>query len=334
MADKRLRGGVIGCGMISEFHLRGWQRIPEVEIVALADPERAAAEERRARFAPGARLYTALDEMLAKEALDFVDIITPPVLHAEHCLAAKAANLHVICQKPLCLDLDEAARLVDAMASSSKLFAVHENHRFRPWFREIRRRHQEGFFGRLRYARIDQFDPFAPKEQFKLDAPLGVALEYGTHLIDMARALLGEPRAVYARGHKPNPAVKGESLAHILFDHVEATSAIEIAWKAAGLHQGGLLLVGDEGEAIFEGRLTRDTSARFRLVRGNEVVLDETRSPTDDYVESFYLFERDVTDAMLTGRAGEQTGAENLRTLEATFACYQSMAEGRLVRIP
>jgi D-apiose dehydrogenase len=331
---KVLRGGVVGCGMISEFHLRGWQRIPEVEIVALADPSAAAAEDRRAKYAPGARIHADIADMLAKEKLDFVDIITPPWLHAEHCLAAKAANLHVICQKPLCLELDEAARLVDAMSGSSKIFAVHENHRFRPWFLEVRRRHAEGFFGKLRYARIDQFDPYEPPEKFKADAVRGVVLEYGTHLIDMARALLGEPHQVFARGHKPNPRVRGESLAHIVFDHPDATSVIEIAWKAAGLQQGGFLLVGDKGEAVLEGRLTRDLKSRFRLVSGNEVVLDEERSPTADYVDSFYLMERDVTDAMLTGRAPEQTGAENLRTLEATFNSYQAMEEGRLVRIP
>ena len=51
----KLRGAIVGCGMISEFHLRGWQRIPEVEIVALVDPARSRAEERRAQFAPLAR---------------------------------------------------------------------------------------------------------------------------------------------------------------------------------------------------------------------------------------------------------------------------------------
>jgi D-apiose dehydrogenase len=328
---KRLRGGVVGCGMISEFHLRGWQRIPEIEIVALADPSRAAAESRRDAYASGAKLYADIREMVAAERLDFVDIITPPWLHAEHCRVAKDAGLHVICQKPLCLELDEARALVADMATSPKIFAVHENHRFRPWFAEIRRRHAEGFFGRLRYLRIDQFDPYEPPEKFKAEAARGVVLEYGTHIIDMVRTLLGEPRSTFARGHRPNPRVRGESLCHITYTYDDATAVVDLAWKAAGLQQGGLLLIGDEGEAYFEGRHTRDAASRFRLVKGNQVVLDETRSPTADYVESFYLMERDVVDAMLAGRAPEQTGAENLRALEATFAVYDSMEQGRVV---
>lgn len=329
----RLKGGVVGCGMIAEFHLRGWQRIPEVEIVALADPAAAAAEARRAAFAPGARLYPSMEAMIAGESLDFVDIISPPVFHREHCRLAKAARLHVVCQKPLCLELDEARALVADMKDSGRVFAVHENHRFRPWFAEIRRRHAAGFFGQLRYLRIDQFDPYEPAEKFKADAVRGVTLEYGTHIIDMVRVLLGEPKSTYARAHAPNPRVRGESLAHIVYNYDAATAVIDIAWKAAGLQQGGFLLVGTEGEAFFEGRLTRDANARLRLVRGNEVVLDEQRSPTADYVDSFYLMERDFTDAVLEGRPPEQTGEENLRTLMATFASYQSMDEARLITL-
>ena len=64
----KLRGAVVGCGMISEFHLRGWQRIPEVEIVALVDPERSRSEERRARFAPLAHVHETLDSLFANFA--------------------------------------------------------------------------------------------------------------------------------------------------------------------------------------------------------------------------------------------------------------------------
>src|SRR5688500_13044621 len=98
----KLRGAIVGCGMISEFHLRGWQRIPEVEIVALVDPVRDRAEQRRARFAPPARVYDSLDSLFASESsLDFVDILTPPWLHRAHCLRAAQAGVHIICQKPL-----------------------------------------------------------------------------------------------------------------------------------------------------------------------------------------------------------------------------------------
>src|SRR5690348_8196354 len=121
----KLRGAICGCGMISEFHLRGWSRIPEVEIAAFCDRIRSRAEQRRVQHAPGARVYQDLESMLMNEQLDFLDILTTPELHARHCLAARRAGLHVICQKPLCPTLQEACDLVAAMQQSPLIFAVH-----------------------------------------------------------------------------------------------------------------------------------------------------------------------------------------------------------------
>ncbi len=335
-----LRGAVVGCGMISEFHLRGWQRIPEVEIVALVDPVRARAEERRAQFAPQARLYGTLDELFANDTqtrteagLDFVDILTPPWLHREHCLRAAQAGVHIICQKPLCDRLEDARALVTALRDYHRLFLVHENHPYRPWFRDILQRHRGGFFGRPRFLHLSQHDAREPPERFKAEAERGVLLEYGVHLVDMVRALLGEPHRVSARVQPINPRVRGESLAHVVFDCSEATAVIDISWKAHGLSQGSVLFLGEAGEAFFEGRMTRGDASRFRVTAGDDVVLDEQRSPTGDYLEAFFLLQREFIDGMLGGTAPVQLAVNNLKTLSATFAAYDAVAAGVPVRL-
>ena len=68
----KLRGALYGCGMISEFHLRGWLRIPEVEMVALGNRTLSRAIERRDAFVPGARVYSGLAEMLDAEQIEGV----------------------------------------------------------------------------------------------------------------------------------------------------------------------------------------------------------------------------------------------------------------------
>ena len=60
-----------------------------------------------------------------------------------------------------------------------------------------------------------------------------------------------------ARLQRINPRVRGESLAHVVYEYPETTAVIDISWKAHGLSQGGVLFVGDAGEAFFEGRMTR-----------------------------------------------------------------------------
>ncbi len=325
---KRLRGAVVGCGFISEFHLRGWNEIPEVEIVALVDPIEAAARDRQAQFAPHARIYGGMEDLLAAEKLDFVDILTPPWLHREQCLRAADADLHIVCQKPRCDRWEEASRLVGELSGYRRRFVVHENHRFRPWFREVARLSREGFFGKLRHLQFVQHDPSEPPEKIDTEVERGVLLQYGVHLVDLVVALLGDPVRVHAFMDRINPRVRGESLAHVVFEYADASAIVDVSWKPVGVQQGHALIVGERGEAWFEGKMTRAETARFRVCSGNDVVLDEVRSPRDDYVQSFRQFEREFVDSVLYGKPPPQPAAENLRSLRATFAAYESARTG------
>jgi predicted dehydrogenase len=321
---KRLRGAVIGCGMIAEFHLRSWQRIPEVEIVALADPAREKAEDCRARYAPGATVYADFGEVLAGGSLDFVDVLSPPKFHAEHCRRAWGAGLHVACQKPLCENLAEARGLVAELSGDQRLFCVHENHVYRPWFQRLLALHREGFFGALRRVQLEQNDPTSPPQALNREAERGVLLQYGVHFADMIRHLLGPPEQVTARLHRLNPEIRGESLAQVVFSYPGCTATIDVAWKNGVIAQGGAWLLGERAEAFYEGTMIRGADARLRLTQGTQSVADEIRSTTGDYVEAFYLFERAFADAML-GRGPEpQPAGENLQTLAMTFAGYTS----------
>lgn len=321
--------------MISEFHLRGWNRIPEVEIVALGNRTIGRAEERRDRFAPSARVYSDLAEMLDRERLDFLDILTVPALHREHCALAKQAGIHVICQKPLANTLEDAAAIAEDFRGYPKLVAVHENHRYRPWFQKALSSAGRGELGHLSLARFEHLNATEPAEAYKNEAAEGIMLEYGSHLVDMMRSVLGEPRRVYARMHRLNPRVSAESYVHSVYEYPEATATVEVGWKNAAITQSGVLLAGSEGEVYFEGTLTRGEKGRFRITKGSEVVLDEPRSPYEDYVESFYLLERECADVMLGRREqATQTLDEHLKTLKCTFAAYRSAETGAPVVIP
>jgi predicted dehydrogenase len=327
----KLRGAVIGCGMIAEFHLRGWQRIPEVEIVALTDPVRKKAEERGAQFAPQARVHDDMDTLLAHEQLDFVDILSPPAAHAGQCLRARSAGLHVICQKPLCERLEEARSLIAAFIGHPRLFCVHENHVYRPWFSRIVNLHRAGYFGAPFLLRLVENDPATPPQKLNLEAERGVLLQYGVHLVDMTRRLLGVPQQVSARLHRVNPEVRGESLAHVLFGYAGATAMIDAAWKPGGVREAGAFFLGERGEARFDGTMIRGEEARLRIASGARVLVDETRSTNDDYVASFHAFQREFADAVLHSGPAPQPAADNLHTLEMTFAAYAAAERGTTI---
>jgi predicted dehydrogenase len=331
---KQLRGAVIGCGMVSDFHLLGWQRIPEATVVALCDPIRSRAEAQAEKFAAAAHVYNSATELFKAETVDFVDIVAPPSTHKELCLKAKDAHVHVLCQKPLCPEFADAVLLIEAFRNHSKYFVVHENHRYRPWFRRILELHESGFFGEIKYLRLEQHDPHEPAEQYKLQSSRGIMLEYGVHLVDMMRALLGEPQRVSASFGHINPRVQGESLAVATYQYDRATAVIDIAWKPAGPEHGCLIVEGERGTAYYEGTMTRGQSSRFRVFQEGQAVIDEMRSPSEDYAESFYLLQRQFTNCLLdSSLMPPQPATDNLQTLQATLAAYDSTRAGQPIAI-
>ncbi len=99
-----MRVGLVGAGWVTQYHLPAWSRIEGAEIVAIADPD-AAAREGRAQAFGIPRTYARVEDMLADGGLDALDIASPRALHAEHVRLGGAAGLHMLCQKPLGVDL-------------------------------------------------------------------------------------------------------------------------------------------------------------------------------------------------------------------------------------
>lgn len=326
----KLRGALIGCGNIAEFHLRGWARIGEAEIVALVDPRRDVAAQRQRDFAPAARLYEDVDALLAAERVDFVDIATPAALHHDHCLQACTAGLHVICQKPLCDELAAARAVVATFAASDRVLCVHENHIYRPWFRQVLALQRRQSFGPLRLVRLEEHVPAPPLPQF-CRSPRGQLLDYGVHLADMVRVLLGVPQRVTARLHRLHPAARGETFAHASFEYPHATAHIEIAWKPGGFEKAGAHVLGDRGEALYEGSMIRNGKARLRVASAGATLVDEMRDAVAEYDESFYAFQRDFVACLRHGRPPPQPAHENIQTLQMIFAAYAAAEQGRAV---
>ena len=332
---EKLRGAIVGCGMISEFHLKAWNRIPEVEITTLVSRNFEHANKRQQQYVPQAKIYTSYTEMLEREHIDFVDILTPPGVHKEYILLAREKNLHIICQKPICDNISDAREVVRLMENYPKLFAIHENHRYRPWFRKVMLQLAKGTFGRPVFIKAYQHNPSKPKELYKQKMQLGVLLEHGTHLVDMIHALLGKPSRAYSVLRNLNRALAGESLAHVVYDYRDTTAIVDVAWKPGGSLYAGFILVGDQGEAYFDGSMVRGGTNRLIVTNGEKVVADEVGNSTSDYEESFYLLQRECIDRIIDGQVDRitQSGENNLRSLESTFAAYDSARMGRMVPI-
>jgi predicted dehydrogenase len=144
----------IGCGGIHHHHWEGFLKIPHlVEVVACCDANRSSAETSAAR-GNGTRVYTDWKEMLkAEQDLDAVDICLPHHLHKDAIIDSAKAGKHILCEKPLCLDMKEAKEIVRAVEKAGVLYMSAHNQIFDPIVRTAKRLLSEGAIGKVRYLR-------------------------------------------------------------------------------------------------------------------------------------------------------------------------------------
>ena len=187
-----LRIGVIGLGYIGRLHARAWAANSGARVVAVADPNPASRES-----APdGARWFGDHRALLA-ENLDAVSICSPTHLHREMTIDALDSGKHVLLEKPIAVDMEEAGEIVAAAQRAGKLLFVGMTHRFYPELREAKRLLDEGAIGRLIMCRDSILEHLgmltAPSWYLdKAQAGGGVVLSSGIHLVDRLRWFTGE----------------------------------------------------------------------------------------------------------------------------------------------
>ncbi len=145
---KRIRAGVIGMGFIGPAHIEALRRLPNVDVMALADADQAAADAKAAGLAvPDA--YGDYRALLAKSDIDVVHICTPNHLHAPMAMDALNAGKHVVCEKPLAMDVKEGEALVSLAAKKALVNAVHFNIRYYPLMRQAKLMREKGELGSI-----------------------------------------------------------------------------------------------------------------------------------------------------------------------------------------
>lgn len=197
----------------------------EVEILAVCDTqlEKAQAVCEKHNFG---NAYTDVAEMFKKEQPDFVDIITPPNTHLALCELAAVQGIHIICQKPLVPTLAEAKELARLISNSSVRMMVHENFRFQPWHREIKKLLQRHSIGeelytinlRMRMGDGWQEDAYMDRQPYFREMERLLIYETGIHFIDVFRYFGGEIANVRARLRTLNKNIKGEDFAWVNFE--------------------------------------------------------------------------------------------------------------------
>lgn len=199
MKNKQMQVGIIGSGWVAEQHIAALKKIDNVRIAAIAgrNPDRV----RQLAGTAGATAYSAYREMLAKEKLNAVFILLPPDAHGDVEIACAEAVPAVLIEKPICNDLAQAEKINAVFKARKTLVSVGYMNRYRESVQRA-----AALFAKHKPVLVNgwwvtQMPPVAWWKDMSRSG--GQFVEQCTHLVDLARALMGEIveiQAVSARG--------------------------------------------------------------------------------------------------------------------------------------
>ena len=211
---RTLRVGMVGYRFMGRAHSNAWRQAPRffplkahIEMHTLCGRTPAAVQLARAQLG-WQHVCTDWREIVESPLIDVVDIVTPTNTHAEIAIAALQNGKHVLCEKPLALDLKQAQTMFLAAQKSRAVHMVCHNYRRIPAIALARRMITEGCLGRIfhyraRYAQDRLVDPDFPLDWRlqKETSGSGVHSDINSHIIDLGRYLVGEFQEVCGLTH-------------------------------------------------------------------------------------------------------------------------------------
>jgi 1,5-anhydro-D-fructose reductase (1,5-anhydro-D-mannitol-forming) len=332
--DKTFGWGLIGASTIAAEHMIAAIRAQaghDVVAVASSSSERGRAYAERHGI-PAA--YGSIDALLADPAVNSVYVSTTNELHRDQVLAAARAGKHVLCEKPLALNIDDALAMVNACRAAGVVMATNHHLRNAVTHRKIRDLVREGAIGKPLYARVFHAVYLPPHLQgWRLDKPQaggGVILDITVHDADTLRFILGaEP--VEAIGMSQSASMAREGLedgvmAVLRFDNgvlAQLHDAFTVKHAATGIE-----VHGDQGSIVGRNVMTQQPVG--------DVVLRNASGEQAVAVDHENLYVRGVASfcAAIRGEGAPAATAEDgVRSLASALAVVEACRTGVATRV-
>ncbi|GAA4477296.1 Gfo/Idh/MocA family oxidoreductase [Rhodococcus olei] len=351
MGTGTLRVGIVGCGRIAGNHARALQRVPGVDVVGCCDPDLARSRNFAATHGiPQA--FGSVDELLAL-GVDACTVCTPHPVHEEVVLAAAAAGIHVLCEKPIAVDVAAADRMIEAADRAGITFGVLFQRRFWPAARRIKTAIDDGTLGAPTLGEVSVI-LHRPSEYYSADAWRGrwdtdgggVLMTQAVHQIDMLQWFVGDATSVsgFIRTHTHGDHIETEDSASAVVTFASGATATITATTGANHNLGNrVTVVGATGAiaSVLEFPEGREGVNEIWTVPG-EITLGTPYSPdvqanldvadVNAGLTDFHTLQvQDFADAVLTGRAPAVTGRDARASLAIVAGIYESSRTGRVV---
>jgi len=338
-----IRYGIIGTGSISRTHADALQSVRETQILAVASRSQTNA----GMFAQWKGVPDAYDDyrrILERSDIDAVIVAFPNKAHAPIALEALQAGKHVLLEKPLCLTLDEADRLIAASTESGRILMYAEELCFVPRFVRLKELLDEGAVGSPYMIRQIEKHAGPHAEWFyqREQAGGGALMDMGCHSIEAIRWMLGKPavKSVYGQIdlvlHKDKTELDDHTIVIIEFEN-GAVGVAEAGWAK----QGGMTSTFEifAANGLLTAESVSDTGITAFSNEGYGMLPDATRGwskPDVDTVASHgYVAELEhFTNCIRENTVPLETAQDGKIVLEIMLAAYHSSATGRKIEFP
>lgn len=312
-----LQVAVIGCGSVGSIHVARWAEVSGARIASICDSNAEQAFRAATEF--GAEAHTEWEELLGEGGLDIVDICVPPNLHAPIALRALEQGMHVLCEKPLARNPEEACSMVRKAEECGKLLMTAFCHRFHPPVLFAKEMIDNDDLGRIimfrsRFSR----GRGGAEDRWGADPEIaggGVLMGNGVHSIDLFRYLVGEVASVTGKiaCFQEGDPVEDSGIV-VLQAENGALGVIEASWATPG-GRNVLELYGTAGACIVD---YDSNQVRYKTA---DMAVWETRE-----VGGPDRFQREIchfADAVRGLQKLEVTGYDGLRANEIVAEVYR-----------
>lgn len=338
-----VRVGVIGLGM-GRSHVRNYQKSPRAQVVAVAD----LAEERRqlAKEQYGMqKTYERYEDLLADPDIDAVSIALPNVMHAPVSIAAMNAGKHVLCEKPMAMNVAQAEEMASVAKATGRTFMMHFNSRFTNQSRWLKRHAEEGNLGRVYYARtgylrqrgIPKIGGWFTTKEMSGGGPL---IDLGVHQLDLTLWLMGHPRVESVSGMtyaELAPEIARAQDAHFDVEDLAvglirleggACIAFETSWALNTTHKEEAFV---ELHGTVGGAEIRRIQGQDPIFRVNGEASGEVKTWTPEELPESESAQEHFVDSIYYGREPLAPAEHGVNVMRVLDALYASASTGREV---
>lgn len=346
MNNDKVGIGIIGSKFISTIHLEALKSVHDAEVVAVMSPtENHASEFAKKYDIP--RYFTDLEQLLVVDEVEMVIIGAPNNVHCEITLAAAKAGKHVVVEKPFCLNLEEADRMIKACKQAKVKLMYAEELCFTPKYVRLKELVDEGALGRTVLLKQSEKHDGPHSEHF-WDVERsggGVTMDMGCHAIEFFRWMNDRTpiKSVYAQMSTSVHTDKtiGDDNSIIILEFENGVTAVaEESWTKPGGMDDRAEVHGSEGVAYAD--VLQGNSIQTYSKKGVGYAVEKAGSTVGwsftMYEEIWnYGFPQELShfvDCVKNNKQPMVTGEDGKAVLEVIFAAYESAGTGRKILLP